>query len=58
MLAWNTFKEIRYDILAETQNAMNTQQEMINKYNGDAIRYSYMLSPSKFLQKNLLLHLI
>ncbi|MDD3305447.1 MAG: CDP-glycerol glycerophosphotransferase family protein, partial [Bacilli bacterium] len=41
-------KRLGYDILAETQNAMNTQEEMIEKYNSDAIRYSYMLSPSKF----------
>ena len=41
-------KKLGYDIIPESQNALNTKEDMINKYKRDAKRYNYLLSPSKF----------
>jgi CDP-glycerol glycerophosphotransferase len=41
-------KRLGHDIIAETKNALNTKKEMITKYDNDAKKYTYMLSPSKF----------
>lgn len=46
-------KRLGHDIVAETKNALNTKNEMIKKYDDDAKRYSYMISPSKFCSEKL-----
>lgn len=46
-------KRLGHDILTETKNALNTKNELIKKYDDDAKRYTYMLSPSKFTTEKL-----
>jgi len=41
-------KRLGHDIISESQNALNTKQDMINKYTRDAKRYNYFLSPSRY----------
>lgn len=44
-------KRLGHDIIVESKNALNTKEEMTRKYDLDAKRYSYMLSPSKFVSE-------
>lgn len=44
-------KRLGYDIIIESKNALNTEEEITEKYDLDAKRYSYMLSPSKFVSE-------
>ena len=46
-------KRLGHDIIAETKNALNTKKEMLKKYDADAKRYNYMISPSKFCSDKL-----
>lgn len=48
--AWHgtPLKRLGYDIIVDTENALNTKEDMVFKYKTDAKRYSYMISPSKF----------
>lgn len=46
-------KRLGHDIIAETKNALNTKKEMLKKYDEDAKRYNYMISPSKFCSEKL-----
>ena len=41
-------KKLGYDITVSGSNAMNSKQEICDKYKHDAKRYNYMVSPSKF----------
>lgn len=41
-------KKLGYDILLEEGNALNTIKEIREKYESDAKRYDYMISPSAF----------
>lgn len=41
-------KRLGHDIIVETKNALNTQKDMMKKYDSDAIKYTYLLSPSRF----------
>ena len=41
-------KRLGFDIKVEDGNALNTTKEIKEKYEDDAKRYNYMLSPSKF----------
>lgn len=41
-------KRLGYDLQNEGGNALNSLKDMRKKYKDDAVRYSYMLSPSKF----------
>lgn len=42
-------KRLGYDIEVEGENAMNTKQDILEKYDDDAKRYYAMVSPSKFV---------
>jgi CDP-glycerol glycerophosphotransferase len=46
-------KRLGYDIIMEGRNAMNTRRELIEKYDIDAVRFSYMISPSAFCTEKL-----
>ncbi len=46
-------KKLGYDIKVEGGNALNSLDELKQKYKEDAIRYSYLLSPSKFTTEKL-----
>lgn len=41
-------KRLGFDILVKGKNALNTTKEWSRKYEYDASRYTYMVSPSKF----------
>lgn len=41
-------KRLGFDIEVKGMNALNTKKEWTNKYEYDASRYTYMVSPSKF----------
>lgn len=41
-------KRLGHDIIGETQNALNTDKEMAEKYDIDTKKYTYMISPSRF----------
>jgi CDP-glycerol glycerophosphotransferase len=41
-------KKLGYDILLEDGNALNTIKEIREKYNFDAKRYDFLISPSAF----------
>ena len=41
-------KRLGHDIIEETKNALNNKEEMIKKYDDDANKYDYFISPSKF----------
>lgn len=41
-------KKLGYDIDVEGKNALNSNQDIRNKYKADAKRYSFMISSSKF----------
>jgi CDP-glycerol glycerophosphotransferase len=41
-------KKLGFDIKVEGGNALNTIKDIRNKYETDALRYDYMLSPSSF----------
>ncbi|MDD2504687.1 MAG: CDP-glycerol glycerophosphotransferase family protein [Bacilli bacterium] len=44
-------KRLGHDIITNTKNALNTKKELLKKYDNDAKRYNYMLSPSEFCSK-------
>lgn len=46
-------KRLGFDISVEGGNALNTIKEIRQKYESDARRYDYMLSPSKFCTEKL-----
>lgn len=47
------FKRLGGDIKIETQNAMHSTDELGERYRQDAVRYSYMVSPSRFTSDRL-----
>lgn len=44
-------KRLRNDIVADTQNAMNSVKDFKRKNDADTIRYDYMVSPSRFASR-------
>ncbi len=46
-------KRLGYDIELEGGNAMNSLMDMRQKYKEDAVRFSYLLSPSEFTSEKL-----
>lgn len=46
-------KRLGYDIEIETQNALNTTDELASRYGVEAAKWSYLVSPSPYTSKHL-----